>query len=158
MTKHSKNKDLHRGVKRHMDNLSPINLIETNDLANLFGVTTRSVRRYKASQSAPAPGLIHLAELYVNGRIMPNDWPQWMKFVDGELIADKRGLKPDQINNLSWITDQWITTTRITKRLSDRVRELLPLLPDDIAKELAEAVGIIQQVTETPKVPKIRPR
>lgn len=158
MTLNSNKLESQGSMRRQKDNMSPIHLLETNDLANLFGVTPRSARRYKANQSEPTQGLMRLAELHVNGRIMPDDWPHWMRFVDGQLIADQRGLLPDQINNLSWITDQWITTTKITARLTDRVKELLPKLPDDIAKELADAVGIIQETTQAPRVPRIRPR
>ena len=122
------------------------NRFTVEQLSELLGVSKRTAQRYQAGHSTPNAGSIRLLALTDASRIMPDSWPATFEFWGDDLVTGTREyLKWAQLDNYSWVMQEWYITREHVTDLETRIAKLLPLIPEADAAEIAYQQQTLQQ-------------
>lgn len=122
------------------------NRFTAEQLSDLLGVSTRTAQRYQRGHSTPSKGAIRLLALTDASRIMPDSWPDNFEFWGDELVTGTREyLKWAQLDNYSWVMQEWYITREHITQLETRLAKLLPLIPDAAAADIAYRQQTLQR-------------
>ncbi len=95
------------------------------DLAKVMGVSVRTAQRYQSAESTPPQGLIdHVWNVY-RGRIMPESWPDRLRFSGNQIQSSEttRPLNWATIEQLDWIMGQWYSTLDYLGKMNKVMRQ-----------------------------------
>ncbi len=113
-------------MKYHRSKREVLNAYTAVQLADIMGVSVRTAQRYQSGDSQPPSGLLEYVRLTYEQRIMPDSWPEHIRFRGDQITGfdTHRQINWASIGQLDWIMNQWSAACDRMRELELELREL----------------------------------